>query len=84
MAEGTPPYFLFSGTTFSKADEWVDLDAITQNRIRLLANIISEIDKVSDFPVFSRERLSNRKKIVQKYEINKKIRDRIVEWLEGE
>lgn len=74
----------YSKDSFSRANEWVDLDAITQYRIRLLANIISEIDKLSDFPVFCRERFSNRKKIVQKYERNKKIKDRIVGWLEGE
>ncbi|MFZ5995072.1 MAG: hypothetical protein ACOYU4_08815 [Thermodesulfobacteriota bacterium] len=71
-------------TSFSRSNEWLDLDTITQYRIRLLANIISEIDKLSDFPLFCRERLSNRKKLVQKYEKDRKLRERVVEWLEGE
>ncbi len=74
----------YSKDSFSRTNEWGNLDVITQYRIRLLANIISEIDKLSDFPGFCRDRLSIRKNIVQKYERNRKIKDRIVGWLEGE
>lgn len=74
----------YSKNAFSRVNEWVDLDTIVQNRIRLLANIISEIDKLSDFPLFCRDRHSIRKQIVQKYEKDRKIKDRIVAWLEGE
>jgi len=75
---------IYSKNAFQRVNEWVDMDTIVQNRIRLVANIISEIDKLSDFPSFCRDRLSVRKKIVQKYEKERRIKDRIVMWLEGE
>lgn len=74
----------YSRDSFSRSNAWTDLHTITQYRIRLLANIVSEIDKLSDFPVFCQQRLSNRRKIVQKYEENRNLRDRIMQWLEGE
>ena len=75
---------LYSNTSFSRQNEWIDLDSLTQHRIRLLGNIIFEIDRVSEFPFFCRERLLKRNAIVQNYEQDKKLRDRINAWLEGE
>jgi hypothetical protein len=74
----------YSEDSFSRANEWIDLDAISQYRIRLLANIVAEIDRLSEFPTFCRERLANRKKLIQKYEKDKKFKDRVVQWIEGE
>jgi hypothetical protein len=74
----------YSKNAFQRINEWIDMDAIVQNRIRLVANIISEIDKLSDFPLFCRNRLSVRRKIVEIYEKDRRIKDRIVAWLEGE
>ncbi|MCL4474718.1 MAG: hypothetical protein M1508_00625 [Nitrospirae bacterium] len=75
---------LYSSTSFSSQNEWIDLDSLTQQRIRLLGNVIFEIDRVSEFPSFGRERLLKRNAIVHKYEQDKKLRDRISAWLEGE
>lgn len=69
---------------FERISEWVDLDNITQYRIRLLANIVFEIDRFSDFPLHAKGRFINRKNIIQKYEGNKKHRERFMGWLEGE
>lgn len=66
------------------ANEWIDSDTRTQYRIRLLANIISEIDTLSYFPTHVKERLRNREKFIQRYETDKRYRIRFLGWLTGE
>ena len=73
----------YSKNQIYQTDEWVDIDNITQYRIRLLGNIIFEIDKLSNFPTFAKERSTKRKNIIHRYENNKKYRERIMGWLEG-
>jgi hypothetical protein len=73
----------YSKDRIYQTDEWSDLDNITQYRIRLLGNIIFEIDKLTDLPTYAKERSIKRKNIIHRCE-NKKYRERIIGWLEGE
>lgn len=73
----------YSSSKFIKVNEWIDLDNITQYRIRLLANIISEIDKITEFPAHAKERFIIRKNLIHKYEKDKRHRERFLAWLEG-
>jgi len=60
-----------------------DIDASTQYRIRLLANIISEIDNVNVHRSIVKERFESRKKMILHYEENIKYQKRYLSWLEG-
>ncbi len=73
----------YSINKFIRVNEWVDIDNVTQNRIRLLANVIHEVDKLSEFPIEVKERFNNRKKFISKFEAKVGIRNRIIGWLEG-
>ena len=68
---------------FGQFNEWIDLDNITQHRIRLLANIVSYIDSNTQYPVQAKDRLLRRKKLILRYENNRKYQKRYAAWLEG-
>ncbi len=73
----------YCSNKFIRVNEWADIDNVSQNRIRLLANVIHEVDTLSDFPIEVKERLNIRKKFISKFEAKVKIRNRIIGWLEG-
>lgn len=74
----------YASTSFYDDNDWVNSDVLTQHRIRLLANLICKIDKDSIFPAQVKDRISDRKNLIQKYEEDLKYRKRYNSWIDGE